>query len=500
MTRKILVFALFMLCSVMAAANWQALHAGEITCFAPGQAGSCTKRVLQHVEFKSVVTEFVDPQNTGIGHSLSRLMWRQVLQSISNLSGAGVILAHDRQNIMAERLAGRDYLDYLQSDYHEAAMAVAQFLEAQMSIWGVVLEDGGTVYFEPFVTLLPVDKDPWTILRLATESVQGEGLRAVIPHRRLGFAPTIATRKKLFAGSYLTRCALSAGCPEGIALRAGPSNDARVVGRFLVGVEIRAHDMIEQWLEVETQDGQRAFVNIYYLEMTPRVVTFARPTSDVNVHTAPGLDAPSIGKDNFRGDYRVLAVRRHASGEFWYRIKSKRYEGWIAGRLVIPNWSFPVVHFIAGLYRYGRGDFKMAIYEFQLFVARAENEDNVTLAAAYQFLAASRIAYRSAFGQEFKLVLEDLDRAVNFTPFDSSAYTLRAVVKIGVGERIDPALKDISKALELNPRDFDARRLLNDLADAARNGNLQHFAVSARIDDAALQAIDRLNASYPMQQ
>ena len=65
-------------------------------------------------------------------------MWRQVLQSISNLGGAGVILAHDRRNIMAERLSGRDYLDYLQSDYHEAAMAVAQFLDAQMSIWGVV--------------------------------------------------------------------------------------------------------------------------------------------------------------------------------------------------------------------------------------------------------------------------------------------------------------------------------------------------------------------------
>lgn len=500
MTRKTLASALFMLCIIMAVASWQTLHAGEITCFAPGQAGSCTERVLQHVEFKSVVTEFVDPQDTGIGHSLSRLMWRQVLQSISNLSGAGVILAHDRQNIMAERLASRDYLDYLQSDYHEAAMAIAQFLEAQMSIWGVVLEDDGTVYFEPFVTLLPVDRDPWTMLRLATESVPGEGLRAAIPHRRLSFAPTITTREKLFAGNYLTRCALSSGCPEGIALRAGPSNDARVVGRFPVGTQIRAYDMIEQWLEVETQDGKRAFVNIYYLEMTPRIVTFASVTSNVNVHTSPGLDAPSIGKDNFRGDYPVLAVSRHANGEFWYRIKSNRYEGWIAGRLVIPNWSFPVVHFISGLYRYGRGDFETAIYDFERFIARAENEDNVTLAAAHQFLAASRIAYRSAFGGEFKLILEDLDKAVSFTPFDPSAYTLRAVVKIGVGERIDPALDDISKALELNPRDYGARRLLNDLATAARNGSLQHFAVAAQIDEGVLRAIDRLSASYPLRQ
>ena len=414
MTRRVRTSALLVFCVVMAATNWQTSRAGEITCFAPGEMGSCTKRVLQHVDFKSVVTEFVDPQNTGIGHSLSHLMWRQVLQSTSNLGGAGVILAHDRRNIMAERLSGRDYLDYLQSDYHEAAMAVAQFLDAQMSIWGVVLEDDGIVYFEPFVTLLPVDKDPWTILRLASPSVQGEGLRAAIPHRRLSFSPSITTREQLFEGNYLTRCALSSGCPEGIALRAGPSNNARIVSRFPVGRQIRAHDMIEQWFEVEAQDGQSAFINIYHLEMTPRVVTFSRPRTNVNVRSAPGPAAPPIGKDNFRGDYQVLAVRRHASGEFWYRIKSERHDGWIAGRLVIPNWSFPVVHFVSGLYRYGRGNFRMAVSEFERFIARAENEDNVNLAAAHQFLAASRIAYRSAFDPEFKSVLDDLERAVDF--------------------------------------------------------------------------------------
>ena len=143
--------------------------AGEVVCFAPGEGHSCSKSTLQNVEFKSVVTEFIDPQQTTIGNSISRLFWREVLESIYDLPGAGVILAYDAQDQLRALLNGQDYQTVLQHDYHNAALRVAQELGAQMTLWGVVLEHEGSVQVQPYLTLLPRQDERWTQLQLRFE-------------------------------------------------------------------------------------------------------------------------------------------------------------------------------------------------------------------------------------------------------------------------------------------------------------------------------------------
>ena len=44
---------------------------------------------LRQVPLKSVVAEFLDPGDTGLGKSLSYLLWRETLTAISDQAGAG---------------------------------------------------------------------------------------------------------------------------------------------------------------------------------------------------------------------------------------------------------------------------------------------------------------------------------------------------------------------------------------------------------------------------
>ena len=102
-------------------------RAGTVTCFTPGSARTCTEAVLQHDEFKSVVTEFLDPQDTGVGHAVSRLLWREIRDATSDLRLTGTILAAD-SGALRERFRGRDYLTFLATDYHRGEKFAFSFV------------------------------------------------------------------------------------------------------------------------------------------------------------------------------------------------------------------------------------------------------------------------------------------------------------------------------------------------------------------------------------
>jgi tetratricopeptide (TPR) repeat protein len=468
--------------------------AGEVVaCFAQGKLGLCSQRVLEHVGFKSVVLQFVDPQNTGLGEGLARLLWREILESISDLSGAGVILAYDREGAIREALGGRDYEAFLAKEYHAAAEQIARQLGVQMSIWGVVLEDGQDLYVQNFLTLYADDKLAWTTLSVGQPS--GPSLAAAIGQQRLNFAPHRASREALFARSWTTRCALSAGCPGGVELRAGPSNDSPVVAKVPEGSALKGHEMVRQWLKVERPDGGEAYINLYYVEMFPDRVTFVNRRAVV-LRAAAGTGARSLAKVDLDGDYVVLGAARAEHSEPWYRIAVDGREGWVAGRLVERrSYLFPVVHLIAGLFRYARGDFDRAVSELEAFLADAEDEDNVTRAAARQFLAASRLAGREGRGRGIEAALGDLDRAVDLTPFDPGAYSLRAVVRLGSGRSLDASLADLKQALSLDRNDAGSQGLLGEMLSRLHRWGLQPLAPGQDVRPAE-ELLQDLGASY----
>jgi len=453
---------------------------GEITaCFLQGHQGECARKVLQHVEFKSVVTEFVDRLNTGIGHSLSRMLWREVLASISNVRGVGVILAHDAQDMMEQALEGRDYLEYLETDYHQAALRIAASQNVQMSVWGLLLENQDRVFAQPFLTLLPAEADSWTEIRMAAPGLEEAALTARLPHVRLNFNMVETSREALFSRRFATRCAKRAGCPGGAPLRAGPGNNHPVVARLPLGQSVMGVDMTEQWLKVKPSEGPEAYLNIYHFWVTPRRI-HTRSRTGVNVRRSPGRTAGALFKADLSGAYDVLdvAVVNETTRETWYRIRAGDGEGWVAGFLFEPLYVFPMVHFVEGAYRYARNDFRGATVAFERFIARGGDESNVTLAAAHQFAAAAYLgAPRAELRHAIRAALAHLDHAVDLTPFDPSAYVLRSLVKFGsnVQEPAVAAILDLRKAIELDVSDRTARDYARDLANLHNKGYMRAF-------------------------
>jgi len=472
--------------------------AGEVVeCFAQGRLGLCSEPVLQHVGFKSVVLQFVDPRDTDLGEGLSRLLWREILESISDLAGAGVILAYDRQGAIRSALGDRDYQEFLAREYHAAAERIAASLGVQMSIWGVVLPDGEDLYLQGFLTLHVQDAATWTSLSVGSAgggTPGGRPFTAAIGPQRLNLAPRRASRQALFNRAWTTRCALSAGCPGGVELRAGASNDAPVVARVPEGIALRGRDMVRQWLKVVRPDGGEAYINLYHVEMFPDRVTFAGRRA-VNLRGSAGSGGTAVGRVDLDGTYPVLGAVRAARAEPWYRISAGGREGWVAGRLVERrSYTFPAVHLVAGLYRYARGQFPLAAAELEAFLADARDEDNVTQSVARQFLAASRVAGRAG-PAALAAALRDLDEAVELTPFDPAAYAMRALVNLGAHDVV-ATVADIDRALALDRRDPEAQRLLADVLATARGPGLRRLAPGRDVGPAERQ-LHRLGERYP---
>ncbi len=476
MISRIVAFALLFL---LASSNSQA--GAMANCFGHGKLGSCTDQVLKHVQFKAVVLQFVDPDNTGLGETMSRLLWREILESISDVGGAGVILAYDRTGEIEDALGEGDIDNFLQREYHNAAQSIAEQQGAQISIWGSVLNDGDGLLVQPFLTLRQDDDAPWTTFTWTIRYPKGVSLSTPLGRHRLNLAPIQASRAELFERPFVTRCKLKAGCTKGIGLHTEPGNQSPVINHVPVGSLVQVVDADRQWLKVKRSDGNPAWINIYHLEMFPREIRFFS-RSKVNLRTSPG--GALKAKVNLDGNYQVHNGRRYGKyGEPWYLIQAGDHRGWVAGRLVNQrSYTFPAVHMIAGLIRYGRMRYSDADHNFETFLDRAKDEDNVTQSTASQFLAAGIMANSEGrAGKKAMLVLQD---AEELTPFDSRVHILSSVIVASQPGKMIPALTYLERALELNPRDRDARNLLTVLLKIQRSHGLRVLNSNLRDDDA----------------
>jgi len=275
-----------------------------------------------------------------------------------------------------------------------------------------------------------------------------------------------------------------------VALRGGPSNDAPVVGHVAVGDAVEIADVRRQWFRLAGSEPR--WINLYHLEMFPRTVTFAA-RSAVNLRAAPGGEV--LTRVDLDGTYPVLDAARHGRfDEPWYRLTVGGAQGWVAGRLVERrSYRMPGVHLIAGLYRYGRGQFEVAASEFEAFLDSVPEQDNVMRAATLRFLAASRLAATQGPDQVTR-ALADLDQAMRYTPFDPDARVMRALVQIGSSERVGDAVVDIHRALELDRGHPGARRLLEQIDAASGPRGLEAFspapldaAVQSRFEDLRME-------------
>ncbi len=465
-------------------------RAGEIlACFDRGALGQCERRALEHVGFKSVILQYVDPARTELGEGLARLLWREILESISDLRGAGVILAYDRGGEIESALGGGDLGVFLERDYHTAALAIAEQQDVKMAIWGAILEDGHGLYIQNFLTLRESEEDSWTTLSMNVPRMSAEPLRARLGRDRINLPPLRASRDDLFARDFITRCKLEAGCPDGIALRAGPSNDAGIVSHVPSGAKIRTAEMKGRWLRLKGEGPQR-WINLYHLEVLAREIQFSK-RRNVNLRAVPGGDV--LARVDLDGAYTVLNARRHGQYQNpWYEIRAGGRTGWVAGRLASRRlYTFPSVHLIAGLYRYGRGQYDRAAREFDAYLSSRADDDRVTEATVLKFRAASRLAGGPSDPGTVRSALSDLDRAAELTPFDPGVYLLRALIGVGSPFSFEAAFTDLTRAVELDSRDPQARTMIRELERAIAAGAFDPLA-SAEALEAATQRLRAL--------
>jgi hypothetical protein len=425
-------------------------------------------QVLQHVRDKGIVAEFLDPGDTGLGKSVGYLLWREVLTAISDQAGAGVIAA---ENPPGERL-----VDMIAQDYHEAALRIAANQQARLALWGAVDAEADRLFVDSYVTVLTAGRASDLRLRLGVEvggpphearlvEKAASAFEARLARPRFGLATVEVARSELFDRPLVAEGTL--------VVRARPAADAQPVFHASAGSVLHAVDMKGGWFEVRLPTGRLGYLpagrqegssgTLVALRLPPKWVE--ADATAVVVRGGPGRDAEALGRRDLRGRFRVLDMRYRSGEGLWYRVAldGKTGDGWVAAPAVRPRFSLPAVHLMAGLYRYHAGRFGDAAAEFQRFLdTPGVSESPANRAAVQQLVGASLLPDR----QQTKPAWQAFTKAIQLTPYDPDVYMVRSVACVGLG-RAETALDDVTKALELDPRNARARAFAWSIAEVA---------------------------------
>lgn len=420
-------------------------QAGEIVRFEAG-AGSRPNVVLANVPVKALVTEFLDPGDTGAGKSMGYLVWREILTAISDQAGAGVILARAPSE---KRLT-----DLLEKAYHEAAVRIAREQSASMAVWGAVTAVADKLYVSTYLSLLPESADLQLTLRLTSDPLPA-GLEAEITRTNFNFPLVETTRAQLFERRIVTR--------KAALLRTKANESAPKVVQVPKGRALDAVDMDKGWFKVQLENGF-AYVDNSAVDVPPRTV---EATGVTNLFSAPG--GQRVRKVALDGSYRVLDMRYVDRKGLWYELEVDDGRGWVPATLVRARFSLPVVHFVAGLYRYQAKRYEDARREFGQYVnVPTSSADNPTLATAYQLLGASILMTKSDVFVADRTAVEMFSKAVAATPYDSNAYSLRALSRLGLDRNVRIALGDLKEALRLDSSNRAAARITKALYEQTK--------------------------------
>ena len=472
-TRAARVVSLFLLVA-------RPLLAGEQIMAEFKDKRAVSPEALRQVPLKSVVTEFLDPGDTGLGKSLSYLLWRETLTAISDQAGAGVIVA--------EAPAGERLVDLLQQDYHTAALRIATNQRARLALWGAVDAERDRLFVDTYLTVLTAEGASDLRLKLAARTMEpGDAQRQIdkatsafearLGRSRFGLATVETTREELFARPLVLERAAT--------LRERPVFDAPVLARVPAGSVLQSVDMDGAWFVVRLDDGRRGYLpagrqegstgTLMALTLPPKYVDAA--ATAVTLRTGPGKQQPVARTRDLRGRFRVLDMRYKPQQGLWYRIALEQGSAWVPAYQVRPRFSLPAVHLLAGFYRYYAERFADAAGEFESFLTGLPaSESAANRATALQLLGASRLV-----SGDKSAAWKALTQSIETTPYDPDAYMTRSIACVGLG-RPDTALDDVSKALELDPRNQQARSFALAIWEVAERRTAHELTNLSRLD------------------
>ena len=423
-------------------------QAGEIVRFEAGLQAH-TDVVLANVPVKALVTEFLDPGDSGVGKSVGYLVWREILTAISDQAGAGVILARSPGD---QRLT-----DLLDQAYHEAAVRIAREQSARMVVWGAVSTTNDNISVSTYLSLLPEVAGQALTLRLSGTPPLPPGLEAEIARTNFNFPPVEISHADLFERKLVAR--------KEATVRAAADASSKGVEKVPAGKTLDAINMDKGWFEVRLAGGKTGYIDNSVVDVPPRTVEAS--------HVATALQDSPGGKRvravTLDGAYRVLDMRYVAKKGLWYELQVGDGRGWVPATAVRARFSLPVVHFVAGLYRYQFKRYEDARREFSQYVTASDSRtDNASLATAYQLLGASTLMTKETVFQADPAALNHFSRAVEATPYDPAAYSLRALSTLAVRQELGGALADLEQALLLDPDDAAATRIARTVYQSLR--------------------------------
>jgi len=355
-----------------------------------------------------LIAEFFDPGGTGVGKSLSYLVWRELLTAIGNQTGKSVILLNPAEETLLEELKqGR----------HEVALELAQKYRASMVLWGDVKVRtsgaGSRVNVSSFLTLNPDAYSRDLLLTMKVESEKKEyQFRENISKTRFNFKRFDVRAEEVFARQLITRIPA--------ILREQPAAAAPVAQRLPAGIVLKANDMHGTWFEVRMPEGSVAYIAGNEVSVGPRL--------------AGQLQTQTDGQSRF---------------------------------------TMPVEHFVEGLSYYPSRRFEDAYRAFHQFIHwPGVNPNNDNLASAYRWQGASLMFKDPSRFDEVR-DLEAFSQAVALSPYDPSAYNIRALARFGMTHQLDGVLEDLGKALTIDNKNTAARDMLFTLAEVGKSDALE---------------------------
>ena len=186
-----------MLCLVVL--PWAHLGAGEAVTLGfvshPRQQGDALSKP------KIVIAEFRDSSGTGVGRSVTHLLWREALVAIEDFFAESVVMADAPE---VSQPTGSQ-------DYHSAVAGLLEEHQADFGLWGLV-EEGDQIRLTSFLDLSTEISSRDLRLRLADrrtyapgeESPQAEWLESPIARSQLEFVAPPITRQELFERHVMT--------------------------------------------------------------------------------------------------------------------------------------------------------------------------------------------------------------------------------------------------------------------------------------------------------
>lgn len=409
-----------------------------------------------------VLVSFVDFDESGLGDALGYLLWGELTAVLGKIPKD-----YSFEIIPAVTATSGKYA--LNEDYHVSATALANDYQAPLTFWGAVRKKRQDTVVSTFLTLQPELRKSDLLLRVNVSAEPPSHVEAGLTLTRYEFTDTMHSADDLFKRRVVTR--------SNTFLLDQPREGGARVAPLGAGETLMGQAMKGAWYQVRMADGRLGYVNVNQLKVLPLRVT---PRYDGLVaREGPGESYPSRTLSTTATELDVLDVDFDARGEAWYRVAVGESNAWVESEHAAPCFTLPVMHFLAGIYYFRAPktlytcQYRRAASQFSRFItASPDTVKNTNLAAAHQLYAASMLLSEQACGREADKAMAAYSVAIDLTPFDPTAYTLRAIANMGPKRLEESVVTDIHNALKWDNQDAAARKLIEDLHHAITLGTV----------------------------